>query len=238
MTIQHIFFDLDHTLWDFRANSRETISEMFDEMRLAGRGIKDFNRFLRVYEDQNEKMWESYRRGLVRKQELRNGRFERTFEKFGIQDPQLAADAAAFYLERSPQKTQLIDHTHDVLTQLKRHFHLHIITNGFDEVQFLKLTNSGLDNYFEEVITSEQASARKPDPLIFSMALQRTGARSAESAMVGDSFEHDILGAMAMGILGIYYNPEGHRHNRKPDREVQSLSELPAILFNTRSDFI
>jgi putative hydrolase of the HAD superfamily len=229
LNIQHIFFDLDHTLWDFRTNSRETLLEMYDALCLPQIGIGDFRLFLSRYETHNESMWEEYRKGLVQKSELRSGRFARTFEEYGIDNPYLAEAAAAFYLEHSPRKTHLMDFALQTLDKLKSRFEMHIITNGFDEVQFQKLRNTGLEPYFGEVITSEQASARKPDPLIFSLAFRRTGAKPSESAMVGDSFEHDILGAMAMGMYGVYYNPYGHRHNRKPDREVNCLSDLPAV---------
>jgi putative hydrolase of the HAD superfamily len=233
LNTKHIFFDLDHTLWDFKANSRETLGELFAHFSLAGQINTDFDSFLRRYEHHNEKMWEGYRKGHIQKSELRTGRFERTFREFGVENEILTEQVAAYYLEHSPRKTNLISHATDVLHHLSRQFELHIITNGFDEVQSIKLQQSGIDHFFREIITSEQAAARKPDPLIFSLALQRTGAKASESAMVGDSFEHDVLGAMSMGFFGVYYNPAGLKHNKKPDAEVRSLHELKDVFDKT-----
>lgn len=210
----HIFFDLDRTLWDFDRNSRETLSELVQEYRLSELGVPGADTFIANYEEQNDLLWAAYRRGEITKEVLRVRRFEAVLAQFGIWDKELAEELGMQYIERSPRKVALLPDTLDLLTSLKDRYELHIITNGFEEVQHVKLEQSKLAPFFNEIITSERAGVKKPDPGIFELALQETGASAAESLMVGDDVHADMVGAKKAGLDQAWFNPrnKGTRH--------------------------
>ena len=154
---KHIFFDLDHTLWDFNKNSSETLEELFELYSLKELGIHAFEDFIKMYRKVNDEKWDLYRKGEINKQELRATRFHDTLLSFEIDHPELAAQIDHDYIQKSPHKTNLFPHTHDVLKYLSKKYVLHIITNGFSEVQVIKMSASGLHTYFRYKITSEEA---------------------------------------------------------------------------------
>ncbi len=155
-----LFFDLDHTLWDFDANSKEALDEIYTHQGLQQRGVPSFNAFLNEYYKVNDHMWGLYRRDIITKGQLRTDRFFNTLLKFNIEDRPLASDMGDYYVNNSPYKTNLFEGCHDVLRVLSRNYKMHIITNGFDEVQHIKIEKSGLDKYFDQVITSEIAGSK------------------------------------------------------------------------------
>ena len=228
---KHIFFDLDRTLWDFEKNSRQTLSEAFVKFDLEKLGVPSFDDFMKVYMEINERMWALYREGKIVKEKLRSIRFENTLKEFGIDAVDLAEKIGLFYIAESPIKTNLFPFTHEILDYLiEKGYNLHIITNGFEEVQHIKLDKSDLEKYFEHVVTSEKAGVKKPDAQIFEYSLSLANAEPAESLMIGDDIPVDLHGAKAVGIDQVYFNPEHHTHEEKMTYEINSLLELKKIL--------
>jgi putative hydrolase of the HAD superfamily len=224
-----IFFDLDRTLWDFDANSRETIFELIGKYGLRNQ-IKDEDHMHAVFNRHNEKLWSDYRKGSITKSFLRTERFRLTFRSFGIYNQELAKKIAADYILLSPSKTTLVPDAIEVLDYLYPKYKLFIITNGFNEVQYTKLANSNISGYFARVITAENAGINKPNSKIFAHALRLAKADKAHSLMIGDDLETDIKGARDFGMDQVYYNPSGSVHNDKISYEITSLSELKTIL--------
>lgn len=227
---KHIFFDLDNTIWDFDKNSFETLSNLYETHNLASLGVISFDFFHHTYKERNAMMWDEYRLGKIDKPTLRDKRFQFTFWDMGL-DPELVPEGlAADYLKQGPSKNHLFPHAHEVLSYLKEKYILHIITNGFEEAQSIKMEASDLNKYFQEIIISEHTGFRKPDIRIFEYSLQKTGATSHESLMVGDGLEVDVLGAKAAGWEGIYFNPLKIPHNENLKYEIHSLDQLLTIL--------
>ncbi|MCS6991362.1 MAG: YjjG family noncanonical pyrimidine nucleotidase [Chitinophagales bacterium] len=195
---RHIFFDWDETLWDFEANSRKVLWHLVQQYKLASHD-EQASRLVECYHHHNQRYWELYRRGRIDAHTLRIGRWQQTLRDFGL-DESLTAELAEQYLELLPEQTQLIAHAREVIRQLCRHFTLHVLTNGFQQVQERKLLRCGLSGYFQHLITAERAGSRKPDPAIFQYAFQLTGASADNSLMVGDSVEADWMGAQAVGM--------------------------------------
>ena len=226
---KHVFFDLDGTLWDFAGNSKDTQREMFDRFSLYSI-FNTYDDFFEIFNKYNDQLWEEYRLGEIKKSKLKWYRFYLSLKEKNVEDESLARSLDEFYLSESPKKTRLIPHTLEILQELKSKYELHIITNGFNEVQFTKLENSKLDQYFNVIVTSEDAGALKPDIRIFQYALEKAGAGYAESIMVGDILEVDIVGARMAGMDQIYLNPEGNSHNETISYEVCGLKEILKIL--------
>lgn len=227
---RHIFFDLDHTLWDFRTNSRATLHELYAELGLWERGIVDVDEFIAAYEEINTALWAHYASGGVDKDVLRVLRFRNTFLQFGIKDDKLARHIGHLYIERCPRKKVLMPGAIDLLEQLRGSANLHIITNGFQETQSTKLSSSGLVGYFDRIITSEQAGARKPDNRIFRYALQKAKAGVEESVMIGDDVVADIQGARNAGMDQILYDPADRHVGVEATHTVADLRHLLLIL--------
>jgi putative hydrolase of the HAD superfamily len=229
MKYRHLFFDLDHTLWDFDKNSAEALAELHESYGLSAKGIPDFDLFLDRYRFHNEFYWEKYRNGLVDKATLRVERFHQTLKEFGLGSRSLAKTMEEDYLEISPYKQNLFEGALEILTYLVDRYRMHIITNGFNEVQFIKIRQSGLEPFFEEVITSEQVGVRKPHPQIYKVAMKRAGAKLEESCMIGDNFNADIQGALQVGMDHVYFNPEGESLAEQVQYEIRHLRELKGI---------
>lgn len=230
MKYKHLFFDLDHTLWDFEANSAHTLLQVYEECQLAGYGITDFDAFAAAYHVHNEKLWARFRNGFIKRDELRWKRFWLTLVDFKINDANLAHEMSSAYLEILPHQRRLVPHATDVLEHCRqRGYTMHLITNGFESTQRQKLQFSGIAPYFTELITSEKSNSMKPQAAIFNYALQATGATADESIMIGDALEIDILGALYAGWDQAYYNPARTPHRHKPTYEVTSLAELKDI---------
>ena len=227
---RNIFFDLDHTLWDFETNSLETLNEIFEKYELNAVGIPDAKVFVEVYLNHNHRLWSDYRQGKIEKEALRVQRFELCLNDFGMNDPGLAEAIANDYVSISPTKTNLFPHVHEILTYLKSKYRLHIITNGFVEVQYTKLEHSGLRNYFTEVITSEEAGANKPDPAIFHYAMKRANATAETSLMIGDNEEVDIEGARLAGIDQVLFDFADEQQDSVATYRISSLAQLADFL--------
>jgi putative hydrolase of the HAD superfamily len=231
MTSQHVFFDLDRTLWDFDQNSHQALSQLFDKLEL-GESIKNKRAFISDYKRINDQMWSEYRRGSLPKEELRVGRFSRALLKHGVNDSRIAENYSQAYIALCPHLTQLFPNTIETLSELKnRGKKLHIITNGFSEVQFLKLKKSGLEPFFDVVLCSDAIGISKPDKRIFIEALDRAGAKADESFMIGDHLETDVLGANAVGLTGILFDPKNEYKNMNSVIKIADLAELSMMIF-------
>lgn len=229
-TYSNIFFDLDKTLWDFTSNATETFDDLYEHFLLSDHLINSSKDFFTVYEGHNTLLWNMYREGLVSKEFLSVERFRRTLNDFEVKDPDIAESMSKEYLRRSPLKTKLMPYALETLEYLTGKYKLHIITNGFSEVQFVKIKNSGIDKYFNCVITSEEVGCKKPNPLIFDYSLKKAGALPNSSLMIGDDLEVDIIGASDCGIDQVFYNPERTQTEFQPTFQIQSLNELCVIL--------
>lgn len=217
-----IFFDLDHTLWDFEKNSALTFDFIFKELNLS----IDLKDFLNHYNPINHYYWKLYRENKISQEELRFNRLAKTFEtlKFDIAHAQIN-QIAALYIEKLSTFTHVFEGAHELLQNLSKDYSLHIITNGFESVQHYKLANSGLQPYFEFTFTAEKVGFKKPHPKIFETAIQETQARVEHSLMVGDSLEADIEGALQCGMHAVHFNSHNEsEHDKCPI--VYSLNEL------------
>tara|TARA_A200000113_G_scaffold57051_1_gene48230 strand:+ start:1031 stop:1723 length:693 start_codon:yes stop_codon:yes gene_type:complete len=228
---KHLFFDLDRTLWDFEKNSHEVLLELYQYYDLLNKGIVDSKVFIERYKYHNEKLWDLYRQNKIEKDKLRNERFKITLDEFGINSPELAANLGEDYVAHCPKKTNLFPYVHSTLNYLKERYALHIITNGFEEVQYQKLENSNLIDYFEQIITSEQVGFKKPSQQIFKFSMLKAFAKPSDSLMIGDDLHADILGAKNIGMAQVFFNPLKHEHaNSEITYEINCLSELEEIL--------
>lgn len=227
---RHLFFDLDHTLWDFEENARITLLELYHLLELEQKGVNDFDLFHKNYLAHNEKLWERYRNGFIKQEELRVKRMWLSLLDFKIADELLARDLSIRFLDLLPTRTILFPYAFEILQYLtNRNYQLHLITNGFEKTQHSKLRYSGLDKYFKEVITSEASSSLKPNKEIFDFAFGKTGAKPEESIMLGDSLEVDIIGAMRAGIDQVFINHQNIKTEITPTYTVTSLKELEDI---------
>ncbi len=232
MKYKHLFFDLDHTLWDFDANALESLEELFEQFELDKKGIPDFKTFYTAYFKHNEILWDRLRKGYISRKDLRWKRMWHTLLDFKITDTELSNAMGDRYLEILPLKNRLLPGAVETLEYLKnKGYPLHMITNGFETTQYQKMDSSGIRNYFKHVVTSEIAGKPKPYPEIFNYALHRTHCNPDEGLMIGDALEIDILGAQEVGMDSVYYNPAKPPYNGiEPTYNIMKLSELQAIL--------
>jgi putative hydrolase of the HAD superfamily len=227
---KHLFFDLDHTLWDFDANARHTLEELYHALQLRTLGILDFDLFYTTYLSHNEKLWEKYRNGIIKVDELRWKRMWYTLIDFKIGDEKLAKDMGLRFLDLLPTRNILFPHAIECLDYLtNKGYSLHLITNGFEETQHSKLKHAGIASYFIEVITSECSNSIKPKKEIFEYAFMKTNAQPQESIMIGDSIEVDIQGAMNAGMDQVFVNHSCINCTIQPTYMVHSLKELEGI---------
>ncbi len=222
MKIKHIFFDLDHTLWDFEKNSAKTFEYIFkiNKMQI------DVQKFLNYYVSINNGYWRLFRNDKITKEALRYGRLKDTFDKikFPISDA-LIDKLSEDYIQHLASFNYLFDGVIEILDYLKPKYEMHIITNGFSEVQCKKLVNSKIDGYFDKIITSEEVGVKKPNPKIFEYALEQAGAKIKESVMIGDNWEADIMGAKDYGMQVIFCNFE----NQSVDESIPTVKNLEEI---------
>lgn len=228
---KHLFFDLDRTLWDFETNSELTLKYLFHHLQL-NRHISEFALFFSVYKRENALLWKAYGLNQVTKLHLRNARFERTLDHFAIRDNALVEQLSDGYVELSPKQKVLHKNAIQTLEELKKDgYEMHIITNGFKEVQYTKLKESGLRSFFNEVICSEEIGKNKPSPQIFQYALSKARAKSTDSVMIGDDLEADIIGALNAGMHAIHFLPDSEKLGNLSDFcTVTNLNQLPQVL--------
>lgn len=204
--------------------------QLYNRFQLQGRGIEDFEAFYEVYRDHNEKLWIRFRKGFIRRDELRWKRMWHTLLDFKIGDTKIANELSSAYLEILPTQKFLVPHAVELVQYCAKKYTLHIITNGFESTQRQKLYNCGLLSYFDQIITSEKSNSIKPNKEIFDFAESAAGANAGKCIMIGDALEIDILGALNAGWDAIYYNPELIPHQHKPTHEVSNLKTIMEIL--------
>lgn len=231
---EYLFFDLDHTLWDFDANAREVLHELYHHHDLANMGVTSADHFWERFYTTNNGLWAKYNRGEIDKFYLRNERFKLIFEAAGAVMPLVQDDFLKEFnkqfLHLCPRKSKLIDGAVELLEQLHGKYPMFIITNGFEEVQSIKMASSGIGHFFDRVITSEKAGFKKPYAGIFSYAMKWCQAHPEQSLMIGDNLGADVVGAREFGMDQVYFNPERQSHEEKVTYEVAHLSEIHSLI--------
>ena len=227
--IKYVFFDLDHTLWDFERSSEETLSELFSNYQgRIGRGIS-FEQFLACYQQNNELLWRRYERSEIKSAELRVLRWANTFGELGVEMGTWTEQMGKEYLHICPRKPYLVEGAREVLDYLSNDYEVHMITNGWTDTQHVKLNHSGISDCFGKVITSDWADAKKPDRKIFDFALAETGAEREKCLYVGDNYDSDVEGGMKAGWDVVFYNPE-KLENPINAPQIVALKELHDML--------
>jgi putative hydrolase of the HAD superfamily len=227
---KHIFFDLDHTIWDFDKNAEETLHELYGIYALKDLGLHSADLFIETYTRNNHQLWAEYHVGKITKAALREERFKKTFLDLGLHPEVIPVGFEDDYVQLCPTKTNLFPDAHETLQYLQSKYTLHLISNGFRESQDVKINGTNLGGYFQHIIISEEIGVNKPDKAIFEHALNLAGAPKSESLMIGDSLEADVYGALNFGMDAIYFNPAGLA---KPDDvpvQITRLKELTLLL--------
>ncbi len=227
---KHIFFDLDRTLWDFDAAAEVAFERIYEKYNLKNLGIPSAHEFHEVYHPLNERLWELYREDKITKEDLNRTRFVLPLEHYGINDTDLADHLSEDYVYWSPRIVRLVPGTMELLEYLKPNYHLHLITNGFQEVQHTKLNGSGLEPFFETLTVSEEVGVKKPNPEIFHYALRKAHASVGESLMIGDEMAVDIDGARAIGMDTVFLNLKNEKVEGESTFEVHDLLKIKELL--------
>ncbi len=225
---RHLFFDLDETLWDFRRNSEEVLDELFTHYGLDRLGTRR-QQFSERYHQYNTHFWAQYRRGEISHAELRSVRWYKTLEDFGL-SVSLAQELSEQYLLRLPTRSHLIDGARELLAYLFPRYQLHVLTNGFTEIQYRKLHAAGIYGFFQHVVTSEHAKAPKPKAEIFEYAFRRCGATAQDSLLIGDSLEADIYGAMGVGMDCVWFTVAPQQALPAATHTIAHLLQLKQLL--------
>jgi len=229
-TYQHIFFDLDHTLWDYDRNVTESLSELYLHYDLLGLGIPTFQNFFDSFHHINYQLWDWYNVGKIDKENLRKERFRMIFEHAGASPDGIPLPFEEDFMHRTSSKSHVFPYTFEILNYLQGKYKLHIITNGFDESQAKKINSAKLGSYFDLIVTSETTGHKKPDARIFHHTVEKLGTRHEHCLMIGDNPNSDIMGAINAGIDQVYFNPEGKQIELQPTYTIAHLRELEALL--------
>ena len=230
MPYKDLFFDLDHTIWDFELNSKETLWDLHLKYELEAKGINNFDEFYSIYSVHNHKLWDRYSKGFIKQEELRWKRIYLSLLDYKIADEALSKEMSVDYLTILPDKKNLFPYTIEILEYLKnKDYTMHLITNGFESVQFKKIKNSNLADYFTEVITSEVSNSLKPNKEIFEYALKVSNANVETSIMIGDNEDADIQGAINVGMDSIFVNHLQIQPTVPATHTITHLKELENI---------
>jgi putative hydrolase of the HAD superfamily len=230
MPYKDLFFDLDHTIWDFELNSKETLWDLHLKYELEAKGINNFDEFYSIYSVHNHKLWDRYSKGFIKQEELRWKRIYLSLLDYKIADEALSKEMSVDYLTILPDKKNLFPYTIEILEYLKsKDYSMHLITNGFESVQFKKIKNSNLADYFTEVITSEASNSLKPNKEIFEYALKVSNANVETSIMIGDNEDADIQGAINVGMDSIFVNHLQIQPKVPATHTITHLKELENI---------
>lgn len=228
---KHLFFDLDHTLWDFERNSEETLQDLFDELEMSKLGDFSFTDFMLHFRRIHHHLWNLYNHHQIDRQTIRSQRFELIRQALNVNPHPVFEQLNDIYMERCPQKTHLISYSAEMLAYLaNKNYQLHIISNGFEAIQRVKMKSSGILDYFTVIVTSETIAARKPSKEIFEYAMQESNASLENSLMIGDNLVTDIGGANNAGMDNLFYNPEHIEHEQKVTFEVSHWKEVEGLL--------
>lgn len=224
--IQHIFFDLDNTLWDHRRNAYLTLKGIYEREKVQDKYEIGFEDFHREYFTINENLWALIRDGKIDKDYIRKHRFYDSFLFFGIDDFELSQKFEHQFLDEIIEYNELVEGAFDLLNYLSdKKYHLHILSNGFEEVTYRKCELSGIKNYFETVTSADEINIRKPQAEIYEYALKKSGAQKENSIMIGDDWIADVEGALSFGMDAIFFD----RFNDDFDSAVKTLKKLEEI---------
>ncbi|MCO5261150.1 MAG: YjjG family noncanonical pyrimidine nucleotidase [Crocinitomicaceae bacterium] len=227
---RNLFFDLDRTLWDFEQNSTAVLQQLFDETQ-SEHQLPSFQKFMQTYKEINAALWVKYGKKKITKEELRKERFRKTFFKLDLLNDEISTYFEEQYVKRAPYQTKLFPNTLETLKLLKEDgYRMHIITNGFQEVQHIKLENCALAPFFDAIICSEEVGVNKPDIRIFQYALGKANAVANETVMIGDDLQVDVFGAERAGIHGVHFDSNKRFSRKNNDNRINDLSELPDLL--------
>ena len=227
---EHLFFDLDHTLWDFDRNAEETLQELYQTYSLKKLGLPSVELFIETYTQNNHQLWADYHVGRISKEELRRTRFSKTFLDLGLAPELIPHQFEDDYVRICPTKTNLFPEAHETLRYLQDKYVMHIISNGFKESTEMKIELTDLAKYFVNIIISEEVGVNKPDSAIFKHALASAQTEVRTSLMIGDSLEADVRGALAFGMDAIYFNPERKEKPADIPKQIHHLNELVELL--------
>lgn len=227
---RHLFFDLDRTLWNFDKNSERALKFLFDETQSTHQ-LPSFYKFSQIYKEVNANLWKKYGKGKISKEELRDTRFQKAFLKLGLNNAELNHYFNEEYIRISPLQTEMFPNTIETLEALKGEgYRMHIITNGFKEVQLTKLKNCSILPFFEQIVSSEEIGFNKPDIRIFQHAMKLANAEAHHSVMIGDDMNVDVMGAERAGMFGIHFDPKEELSRKNNDFRIRDLNELPGLL--------
>lgn len=224
--IQHIFFDLDNTLWDHRKNAYLTLKDIYSREKVQEKYSLGFEEFHKEYFTINENLWAQIRDGKIDKQYIRDHRFYDSFMFFGIDDQELSQKFETNFLDEIISNNELVEGAFELLEYLAdKKYRLHILSNGFEEVTYRKCELSGIKNYFETITSADEINIRKPQPEIFEYALKRSGALKENSIIVGDDWIADVEGGLAFGMDAIFFD----RFNDDFETEVKTVKKLEEV---------
>jgi len=226
---KYVFLDLDDTIWDFHVNAKSSLQEIYDNKNFD-KHFDSFDQYFEIYAKRNLELWDQYGKGEITKDALSLERFLHPLRQVGVHDEGLALIMGKEYLDLLPTRSALVPNALKILDYLAPKYQLTIVSNGFIEVQYLKLKKCGLEHYFSHVVLSEEAGALKPDKKIFEHALQLNGAKASETIMIGDSYEADIIGAQNAGIDQIYFRYSQSQAKQPATFTIDSLDEIFNIL--------
>ncbi|WP_159472032.1 YjjG family noncanonical pyrimidine nucleotidase [Chryseobacterium sp. 18068] len=231
MKIQHIFFDLDNTLWDHRRNAYLTIKDLFDKEEITLKYNVDFEAFHSVYHEINEKLWEQIRDGEIDKEYLRKHRFYDTFKRFGIDDLELSMFFEEHFLDKILNYNHLVEGAQYILDYLKaKDYTLHIISNGFQEVTERKCILSKIDHYFQTITSADSVGVRKPNSAIFEYSLGLSDAKKEESILIGDDWIADVIGAQNFGMDVIFFDVLNENKKVEDLKVIKHLLQIKEYL--------
>ncbi len=224
---KHLFFDLDHTLWDFEQNAHDCLLDIHEHFNLKALGVEDITLFCEKFSEANHHYWALLEQKLITTDQLRRSRFKTAFANVGVEiEESFGLEINDFFLQLLPNKKALIEGAIAVLDYLKPNYQLHILSNGYHELQTQKMTSSGILHYFEEIITVDKAKALKPDKAIFDYALKCANASVSSSLMIGDNYEADIKGAINAEFYTVFYNPAQQKTVEKPTHDILKLTDM------------
>ena len=228
--IQHIFFDLDNTLWDHRGNSKIVLGKMFKTYEITAKYGIEFEKWHDFYYDHNELLWERLREGKITKEELRDQRFYIPFANFGVKDFALSNEFEEVYLKEIGKMSGTVEGAEELLEYLSKNYTLHIITNGFIEVSEAKIVNAKIDHYFASLTSADELGVRKPDPRVFTLAMEKAGAAKENSIIIGDDWIADIIGGTGFGWKAIFLDCFRDENHLKGVPNVYKLLEIKNYL--------
>jgi len=219
-----ILFDADETLFTFDAFGG--LQRMFLDYSVTFTA-EDFQDYQAI----NKPLWVDYQNGAISALQLQHQRFEGWSERLSVP----AGDLNAAFLNAMAEICVPLPGAVSLLNALKDKVKIGIITNGFTALQQIRLERTGLRDYFDLLVISEQVGVAKPDRKIFDYTFEQMGQPPRERVlMVGDTAESDILGGMNAGIATCWLNAHGRSlpEGIMPTWEVTTLSELERLLCN------